>query len=114
MNINSNIGITLSTGQNLENFATGLCANKSYRLEVPEDHNGTLDSIWYKATEMCHSSQLKTFLRKKGKLSSLHVDRSTACNFLSLFLVLLFIYHSVKNFPHHSIAAFCCYVWGGF
>ncbi|ESW09969.1 hypothetical protein PHAVU_009G170400 [Phaseolus vulgaris] len=66
-------------GQNLEHFATGLCANKSYRLEVPEDHKGTLDSIWYKATQMCHSSQLKTFLRKKGKLSSLHVDRSTAC-----------------------------------
>ncbi|XP_047151166.1 protein STICHEL-like 2 [Vigna umbellata] len=60
--------------QNLEHFA-----NKSYRLEVPEDHKGTLDSIWYKATEICHSSQLKTFLRKKGKLSSLHVDRSTAC-----------------------------------
>ncbi|QCE14923.1 DNA polymerase III subunit gamma/tau [Vigna unguiculata] len=60
-------------GQNLEHFA-----NKSYRLGVPEDHKGTLDSIWYKATEMCHSSQLKTFLRKKGKLSSLHVDRSLA------------------------------------
>lgn len=80
MDKNSNIGITLSTVQNLEHFA-----NKSYRLGVPEDHKGTLDSIWYKATEMCHSSQLKTFLRKKGKLSSLHVDRSTACNFLFLF-----------------------------
>ncbi|RDX78397.1 Protein STICHEL-like 2, partial [Mucuna pruriens] len=65
-------------GQSLEHFATGLCDNKSYRLGVPEDHKGTLDSIWYKATEMCHSSQLKTFLRKKGKLSSLHVDRSLA------------------------------------
>lgn len=66
-------------GQSLEHFDTGLCDNKSYRLEVPEDHKGTLDSIWYKATEMCHSGQLKNFLRKKGKLSSLHVDRSTAC-----------------------------------
>ncbi|KAL2639267.1 hypothetical protein AAZX31_06G166600 [Glycine max] len=65
-------------GQRLEHVTTGLCDNKSYRLE-PEDHKGTLDSIWYKATEMCHSSQLKTFFRNKGKLSSLHVDGSTAC-----------------------------------
>ncbi|XP_020235756.1 protein STICHEL-like 2 [Cajanus cajan] len=65
-------------GQSLEHFATGLCASKSYKLGVSEDHQGTLDSIWYKATEMCHSGWLKTFLRKKGKLSSLHVDRSLA------------------------------------
>ncbi|KAL2346986.1 hypothetical protein Fmac_000986 [Flemingia macrophylla] len=66
-------------GQSLEHFATGLCDNKSYKLDVSEDHHGTLGSIWYKATEMCHSSQLKTFLRKKGKLSSLHVDHRTTC-----------------------------------
>ncbi|XP_027358807.1 protein STICHEL-like 2 [Abrus precatorius] len=68
-----------STGQSLEHLATGQCDNKSYRLRVQEDRRGTLNSIWYKATELCQSSRLKTFLRKKGKLSSLHVDRNTAC-----------------------------------
>ncbi|KAJ1403249.1 P-loop containing nucleoside triphosphate hydrolase [Sesbania bispinosa] len=63
-------------GQSLEHVATDQCDNSSYRLGVLEDHKGTLDSIWYKATEICQSNQLKTFLRKKGKLSSLHVDRS--------------------------------------
>ena len=84
---------SLFTGQSLEHFDTGLCDNKSYRLEVPEDHKGTLDSIWYKATEMCHSGQLKNFLRKKGKLSSLHVDRSTACNFLYVLSSYSFFIH---------------------
>ncbi|XP_057435667.1 protein STICHEL-like 2 isoform X2 [Lotus japonicus] len=64
--------------QSMEHLATGQCGDKSYRLGVQEDHKGTLDAIWYKATEICQSGQLKTFLRKKGKLSSLHVDRSTS------------------------------------
>lgn len=89
---NVDICNTLSTGQRLEHVTTGLCDNKSYRLE-PEDHKGTLDSIWYKATEMCHSGQLKNFLRKKGKLSSLHVDRSTACNFLYVLSSYSFFIH---------------------
>ncbi|PNY11505.1 DNA polymerase III subunit gamma/tau [Trifolium pratense] len=68
-------------GQSMEHLATatGGCENKSFRLVAHEDHEGTLDSIWYKATGICQSSQLKTFLRKKGKLSSLHVDQSTSC-----------------------------------
>ncbi|XP_061351266.1 protein STICHEL-like 2 isoform X2 [Gastrolobium bilobum] len=65
-------------GQSLEHLAPGQCDNKSYRLRVQEDCKGTLHSIWYKATELCQSSQLRTFLRKKGKLSSLHVDRTTS------------------------------------
>jgi len=89
---NVDICNTLSTGQRLEHVTTGLCDNKSYRLE-PEDHKGTLDSIWYKATEMCHSSQLKTFFRNKGKLSSLHVDGSTACNFLYVLSCYSFSIH---------------------
>lgn len=80
----------------MEHLATGQCGDKSYRLGVQEDHKGTLDAIWYKATEICQSGQLKTFLRKKGKLSSLHVDRSTSCNFSFMFYIalLLFINHS--------------------
>ncbi|CAI8583192.1 unnamed protein product [Vicia faba] len=67
----------LPRGKSMEHLATGGCENKSFRLAAHEDHEGTLDSIWYKATGICQSSQLKTFLRKKGKLSSLHVDQST-------------------------------------
>ena len=61
----------------MERLATSGCENKSFRLAARKDHEGTLDSIWYKDTGICQSSQLKTFLRKKGKLSSLHVDQYT-------------------------------------
>ncbi|XP_058787755.1 protein STICHEL-like 2 [Vicia villosa] len=69
----------LLRGQSLEHLSTGGCENKSFRLVAHEDHEGTLDSIWYRATGICQSSQLKNFLRKKGNLSSLHVDQSTSC-----------------------------------
>lgn len=76
------------TGKSMEHFDAGSCENKSFRLVAQEDHEGTLDAIWYKATGLCQSSQLKAFLRKKGKLSSLQVDQSTSCNF---FLFMLFM-----------------------
>jgi len=83
------------TGKSMEHFDAGSFENKSFRLLAQEDHEGTLDAIWYKATGLCQSSQLKTFLRKKGKLSSLQVDQSTSCNFFlfMLFFVLLLIFH---------------------
>ncbi|XLR04366.1 hypothetical protein S83_070564, partial [Arachis hypogaea] len=66
---------TSSTGESLKNIATGQCDEKSYRLGLQEDQKRTLDSIWYKATEICQSSRLKAFLRKQGKLSSLCVNQ---------------------------------------
>ncbi|KAH1132791.1 hypothetical protein AAZX31_05G042300 [Glycine max] len=68
-------------GDSLEHLATtGQCDDKPYTLGlgVQEDHKGTLDSIWYKATEMCQSSRLKTFLRKQGKLSSVCISQGRA------------------------------------
>ncbi|KAL1333668.1 hypothetical protein HN51_062544 [Arachis hypogaea] len=69
---------TSSTGESLKNNATGQCDEKSYRLGLQEDQKRTLDSIWYKATEICQSSRLKAFLRKQGKLSSLCVNQGLA------------------------------------
>ncbi|XP_029127405.1 protein STICHEL-like 2 isoform X2 [Cajanus cajan] len=70
---------TSPKGDSLEHLATtGQCDDKSYILGVHEDHKGTLDSIWYKATEMCQSSRLKTFLRKQGKLSSICINQGRA------------------------------------
>ena len=75
---------TSSTGESLKHLATGQCDEKSHRLRVPEDHKGTLDSIWHKATGICQSSKLSTFLRKQGKLSSLCVNQGTHCTHLHL------------------------------
>ncbi|KAJ1413250.1 P-loop containing nucleoside triphosphate hydrolase [Sesbania bispinosa] len=69
---------TSSTGESLKHVATGQCDEKSYGLGLQEDHNGTLDSIWYKATEICQSSRLRTFLKKQGKLSSVCIDQGLA------------------------------------
>ncbi|KAF7838221.1 protein STICHEL-like 2 [Senna tora] len=69
---------TSSTGESLKHLAAGQCDDKSYRLGVQQDHKGTLSSIWYKATDLCQSNRLKTFLRKRGKLSSLCVNQGLA------------------------------------
>ncbi|MED6167556.1 hypothetical protein PIB30_003934 [Stylosanthes scabra] len=69
---------TSSTGESLKNLATGQCDEKSYRLGMQEDQKRTLDSIWYKATEICQSNRLKAFLRKQGKLSSLCFNQGLA------------------------------------
>lgn len=88
----------------MEHLAAGGCENKSFRLVAHEDHEGTLDSIWYKATGICQSSQLKTFLRKKGKLSSLHVDQSTSCNSL---LIMLLSNYCIMLYNHFFAVIFC-------
>ncbi|KAL2321727.1 hypothetical protein Fmac_026106 [Flemingia macrophylla] len=68
-----------SPKDSLEHLATtDQCDDKSYKLGVREDHKGTLDVIWYKATEMCQSNRLKTFLRKQGKLSSICINQGRA------------------------------------
>ncbi|XP_061361449.1 protein STICHEL-like 2 [Gastrolobium bilobum] len=67
-----------SSTESLKHLATCQSDDKSYRLGVQEDHKGTLDSIWYKATEICQSNRLKTFLRKHGKLSSICFNQGLA------------------------------------
>ncbi|KAK7330579.1 hypothetical protein VNO77_24775 [Canavalia gladiata] len=73
-----NICSTSPKVESLKHLPTGQCDEKSYRLGVQDGHKGTLDSIWYKATEMCESSRLKTFLRKQGKLSSVCINQGLA------------------------------------
>ncbi|KAL2573283.1 hypothetical protein AAZV13_17G116500 [Glycine max] len=80
-NRDGDICSTSPKGDSLEHLATtGQCDDKSdtLGLGVREDHRRTLDSIWYKATEMCQSNRLKTFLRKQGKLSSVCISQGRA------------------------------------
>lgn len=107
---------TSSTGESLKHLATGQCDDKSYRLGVQEDHRGTLDSIWYKATQICQSRGLKTFLRKHGKLSSLSVNQGTFCTLFTLVFVRLLISHSSLKFlasflslPTVMVSVFCAF-----
>lgn len=68
---------TSSTGESLKQLATSQCDEKSYKIEVQEDDKATLDSIWYKAAEICQSRRLKAFLMKQGKLSSVCINQGT-------------------------------------
>lgn len=68
---------TLSTGESLKHLTAGKCDEKSYKVEVQEDDKVALDSIWYKATDICQSRRLKAFLRKQGKLSSVCINQGT-------------------------------------
>ncbi|XP_010555521.1 PREDICTED: protein STICHEL-like 2 [Tarenaya hassleriana] len=43
-----------------------------------EIYNGTLESAWRRVTELCRSDSLKSFLWKRGKLTSLTIDRGMA------------------------------------
>ncbi|XP_058763322.1 protein STICHEL-like 2 [Vicia villosa] len=69
---------TSSTGESLKHLTTGKCDEKSYKVEVQEDDKVALDSIWYKATDICQSRRLKAFLRKQGKLSSVCINQGLA------------------------------------
>lgn len=51
--------------------------NKSNKFGTQEDFKGKLELIWKKATELCQSKSLKSFLRKQGKMLSLHVNQGT-------------------------------------
>ena len=73
MDTDGDICSTPPKGDSLEHLATtGQCDDKPYTLGlgVQEDHKGTLDSIWYKAIEMCLSSKLKTLTNNMRSTSS--------------------------------------------
>ncbi|CAK7336594.1 unnamed protein product [Dovyalis caffra] len=68
-----------STGESLKHLALSSCEDsKLLKSQVPGDGKVTLDSIWKRASELCQSNSLGDFLRKQGKLSSLHVNRGLA------------------------------------
>lgn len=102
MDADGDICTTSPKGDSLEHLATtDQCDDKSYRLAVQEDHKGTLDSIWYKATEMCQSSRLRTFLRKQGKLSSVCISQGTYC---ISFTMSFFFYQRLNLFSSNLLA----------
>lgn len=94
---------TSSTGESTKHLAAGQCDDKLYGLGVQQDHKGTLNSIWYKATELCQSNRLKTFLRKQGKLSSLCVNHGISCTVFVMFSYSLFIH--LQSFLCNSIVS---------
>ncbi|CAI0447496.1 unnamed protein product [Linum tenue] len=51
---------------------------KLHQLGIERDWEATLESIWDKATQLCRSNSLKSFLRKQGKLSALSVNQDLA------------------------------------
>ncbi|KAJ6672305.1 REPLICATION FACTOR C / DNA polymerase III GAMMA-TAU SUBUNIT [Salix viminalis] len=70
---------TPSTGESLKHLALRSCEDsKLERLQVQGDCKVTLDSIWKRASELCNSNSLRSFLRKQGKLSSLHFNKGLA------------------------------------
>ncbi|KAL9434078.1 hypothetical protein AB3S75_028835 [Citrus x aurantiifolia] len=70
---------TISPRDSFKHLVRGSCVgDKANKLGALEDYKGTLESIWHTATELCQSNSLKTFLRKQGKLSSLHVNHGLA------------------------------------
>lgn len=88
METDGDICSTSPKGDSFEHLVTtDQCDDKSYRLGVQEDHKRTLDSIWYKAIELCQSSRLRTFLRKQGKLSSVCISQGTYSISFTLFVL---------------------------
>lgn len=70
---------TPSTGESLKHLVLHSCEDrKSERLQVQGDCKVTLDSVWKRASELCKSNSLRNFLRKQGKLSSLHFNKGLA------------------------------------
>ncbi|OMO52826.1 hypothetical protein CCACVL1_29067 [Corchorus capsularis] len=70
---------TSSTGERSSHPFTCICnGNTSSKLGKQEESERRLESIWKRATELCQSSSLKKFLRKKGRLSSLSVNQGLA------------------------------------
>lgn len=77
MHIDGDFSSTPSTGESLKHLVPCSC-EESKLHKVQGEHKATLDSIWKRATELCQSNSLGKFLRKRGKLSSLHVNQGTS------------------------------------
>ncbi|KAJ0049093.1 hypothetical protein Pint_15603 [Pistacia integerrima] len=71
---------TLSPGESLKHLVVHCSCddNKSNKFGTREDFKGKLESIWKRATELCQSKSLRSFLRKQGKMLSLHVNQGVA------------------------------------
>ncbi|XP_024032525.1 protein STICHEL-like 2, partial [Morus notabilis] len=64
-------------GEDLKHLVNYSCEDKKSH-KLPEDCRRTLESIWKRATELCQSNSLKSFLMEQGKLSSLTVSQGVA------------------------------------
>ncbi|XP_039035682.1 protein STICHEL-like 2 [Hibiscus syriacus] len=70
---------TSSTGERSNHPFICMCNGiNSSKLAKRDGSERSLESIWNKATELCKSGSLKKFLRKRGKLSSLHFNQGLA------------------------------------
>ncbi|GAB2289433.1 hypothetical protein Dimus_023742 [Dionaea muscipula] len=59
-------------------LATCECDDGKWQKMGVEEYVGTLESIWMRATETCQSNSLRNLLRKRGKLSSVSVEKGIA------------------------------------
>ncbi|XP_074287687.1 protein STICHEL-like 2 isoform X1 [Silene latifolia] len=69
---------TSSPGERSKHRVTYDCDVDLRKIMTHGECGGTLESIWIRATEICHSSSLKNLLRKRGKLSSVWVKKDLA------------------------------------
>ncbi|KAK2987704.1 hypothetical protein RJ640_030291, partial [Escallonia rubra] len=78
---------TSSTAESLKHLVSCACGDSDPCKLGIENDEGTLESIWRGAIELCGSNSLKNFLRKKGSLASV-------CFSQGLAVVDLEFYHS--------------------
>ncbi|GAB4860542.1 hypothetical protein Ancab_035703 [Ancistrocladus abbreviatus] len=69
---------TSSQGEKSKHLMTCDFSSDDGLRKMGQGHGGTLESIWIKASEICQSNTLKSFMRKRGKLSSVCVKDGLA------------------------------------
>ncbi|XP_021855226.2 protein STICHEL-like 2 [Spinacia oleracea] len=70
---------TASLGERSKHLVSYDCADEELRKMVAQGEcEGALESIWIRATEICHSHSLRSFLRRRGRLSSVRVKKDLA------------------------------------
>ncbi|KAL9228401.1 hypothetical protein vseg_003987 [Gypsophila vaccaria] len=70
---------TSSPGERSKHRVSYDCTDIDLRKIMTQGEcGGNLESIWIRATEICQSSSLKNLLRKRGKLSSVWVQKDLA------------------------------------
>ncbi|XP_021762052.1 protein STICHEL-like 2 [Chenopodium quinoa] len=67
---------TSSLGARSKHLVSYDCADEELRKKVAQGEcGGSVESVWIRATETCQSNSLRSFLRRRGKLSSVWVKK---------------------------------------
>lgn len=68
---------TSSTGESLKHLVSCGCDSNSMSKLGIQDDRGSMESIWSRAVELCESSSLRNFLRKRGNMASVSFNQGT-------------------------------------